>query len=163
MDEPFAALDEMTREEMRFLLLAIWEGRRTRAARDRAERVNAGTRAEGNGRPRTVLFVTHSLEEAVLLADRVVVLSARPGRVVAEIPIGLERPRRAAQEDTDEFVHYTRLVRAALRDGSASTQAPTGVGSTGPGSASRDLTALAPADGAAPDCVAPETATPASP
>ncbi len=105
MDEPFAALDEMTREEMRFLLLSIWEAR----GRD----VDG---IDGPRRPRTVLFVTHSLEEAVLLADRVVVLSGRPGRVVEEIPISLARPRRAAQEDSDEFVHSTRLVRAALRN-----------------------------------------------
>jgi len=104
MDEPFAALDEMTREEMRFLLLSIWEGR-------------TGPATPGARRPRTVLFVTHSLEEAVLLADRVVVLSQRPGRIVADLPIALARPRNAAQEDSDEFVSHTRRVRAALRSG----------------------------------------------
>ncbi|MFN0030074.1 MAG: ABC transporter ATP-binding protein [Acidimicrobiales bacterium] len=147
MDEPFAALDEMTREEMRFLLLSIWEGR----GRDLA-------RAEGPGRPRTVLFVTHSLEEAVLLADRVVVLSARPGQVVAEIPIGLDRPRRAAQEDTDEFVHFTRLVRGALRDAALTAQ---------PASAGRLLltdtspVALSPGP-ASPEPVCPEPVCPPS-
>jgi NitT/TauT family transport system ATP-binding protein len=103
MDEPFAALDEMTRDEMRFLLLSIWEG----------------GRADTASRPRTVVFVTHSLEEAVLLADRVVVLSSRPGRVVDDITITLERPRSAGQEDSDLFVAHTRLVRAALRRGAA--------------------------------------------
>ncbi len=134
MDEPFAALDEMTREEMRFLLLAIWEGRDSRDSRDSRDGEVTGT--DRRGGPRTVLFVTHSLEEAVLLADRVVVLSGRPGRVVAEVPIGLDRPRRASQEDTDEFVRYTRLVRAALREGSAPAARPpsatTTAASTGP-------------------------------
>ncbi len=105
MDEPFAALDELTRDEMRFLLLSIWEGRA------------AGAAGHDRGRPRTVLFVTHSIEEAVLLADRVVVMSNRPGRIVEDIPIGLERPRKAALEDTDHFVEHTRRVRAALRSG----------------------------------------------
>ena len=114
MDEPFASLDEMTREEMRFLLLSIWEGRSETSP---GPPVGSGTGAKPGQRPRTVLFVTHSLEEAVLLADRVVVLSARPGRVVQDIPIGLARPRRAIQEDSDEFVEHTRRVRAALRTG----------------------------------------------
>jgi NitT/TauT family transport system ATP-binding protein len=96
MDEPFAALDEITREEMRFLLLDVW------------------SRAGGQ---RTVVFVTHSIEEAVLLADRVVVLSRRPGRVVAEIDVGLARPRTVEQEDSDDFVAHLRKVRSALRDG----------------------------------------------
>ena len=109
MDEPFAALDEMTREEMRFLLLSIWEGRA-------ADGTAAAPRGSGR-RPRTVVFVTHSLEEAVLLADRVVVMSSRPGRIVDDIDIGLDRPRSAAQEDSDAFVEYTRRVRAALRSG----------------------------------------------
>jgi len=96
MDEPFASLDEITREEMRFLLLEVW------------------SRAGGR---RTVVFVTHSIEEAVLLADRVVVLSHRPGTIVAEIDVGLARPRTAEQEDSDDFVAHVRKVRSALRDG----------------------------------------------
>jgi NitT/TauT family transport system ATP-binding protein len=96
MDEPFAALDEITREEMRFLLLDVW------------------ARAGGE---RTVVFVTHSIEEAVLLADRVVVLSHRPGTIVAEIDVGRARPRTAEQEDSDDFVVHVRKVRSALRDG----------------------------------------------
>ena len=109
MDEPFAALDEMTRDEMRFLLLSVWEGRKARCNR---------LSAEAASRPRTVVFVTHSLEEAVLLADRVVVLSKRPGRIVDDLTISLDRPRNAAQEDSDVFVEHTRRVRAVLRAGS---------------------------------------------
>ncbi|MGE0731255.1 MAG: ABC transporter ATP-binding protein [Acidimicrobiia bacterium] len=125
MDEPFAALDEMTRDEMRFLLLDIWEGRAGTASGADARRLRRGdgrAAANDNGRtrrPRTVVFVTHSLEEAVLLADRVVVMSARPGRIVEDIAIGLDRPRRAEHEDTEAFFEHTRRVRAALRDGAS--------------------------------------------
>lgn len=115
MDEPFAALDEMTREEMRFLLLSVWEGRAANGPN--GPHVAHGAAARPKRRPRTVLFVTHSLEEAVLLADRVVVLSPRPGRIVADFTVALDRPRSAAQEDSDVFVEHTRLVRAALREG----------------------------------------------
>ncbi len=98
MDEPFAALDEITREEMRFLLARTW----------------AGTSDQPGGR-RTVLFVTHAIEEAVALADRVVVFAARPGRVVADETITLARPRMPTQEDTEPFHDHVRRVRAALR------------------------------------------------
>jgi NitT/TauT family transport system ATP-binding protein len=98
MDEPFAALDEITRDEMRFLLSRVW--------------------AE-TGTPRTVVFVTHSIEEAVTLADRVVVLTRRPGRVLEILPVTLPRPRRAELEDTDEFVAHVRAVRSALRRAAA--------------------------------------------
>jgi NitT/TauT family transport system ATP-binding protein len=96
MDEPFAALDEITRGEMRYLLLQLWE--RSRA---------------------TVLFVTHSITEAVMLSDRVVVLAARPGRITAIERIGLARPRHADQEDTLEFLGHVSAVRHALLAGSA--------------------------------------------
>lgn len=91
MDEPFAALDEITRSDMRFLLLDLW--RDTQA---------------------TVLFVTHSIEEAVLLSDRVIVLTARPGRASAELVIDLGRPRRHGVEDDDAFHRHTAALRAAL-------------------------------------------------
>ena len=103
MDEPFAALDELTRDEMRYLLLSVWEGGVT---------APAGTVPH---RPRTVLFVTHGIDEAVLLADRVVVLSRRPGRITADLSIDLARPRSSDVADSDRFVEQTRLVRAALR------------------------------------------------
>jgi NitT/TauT family transport system ATP-binding protein len=97
MDEPFAALDEITREEMRFLLADVWNG-------------DGGAEAG-----RTVIFVTHSIEEAVTLADRVVVLSARPGRVIDELVVDLPRPRRSEVEDSDAFVDHVRHLRHALR------------------------------------------------
>ncbi len=91
MDEPFAALDEITRADMRFLLLDLW--RDTRA---------------------TVVFVTHSIEEAVLLSDRVVVLTGRPGQVSDELTIELERPREHGVEDDDAFHRHTARLRASL-------------------------------------------------
>ena len=94
MDEPFAALDEITRNSMRYHLLTLWE-------RD----------------TKTVLFITHSLQEAVMLSDRVVVLAARPGRVTAEFTIDLPRPRHEDMEDTQEFIEHVRNVRDALRAG----------------------------------------------
>ncbi len=92
MDEPFGALDEFSREEMRMELLRLWE-------RDRP----------------SVLFVTHSIREAVLLSDRVVVLAPRPGRVVADLPIELPRPRQTGLEETPAFLDLVGRVRELLR------------------------------------------------
>jgi NitT/TauT family transport system ATP-binding protein len=92
MDEPFAALDEITRAEMRYLLLDLWAG--------------CGT---------TVLFVTHSIDEAVILSDRVAVMASRPGRIVAEEAITLPRPRHEDVEDSEAFHHHVTTLRAALR------------------------------------------------
>ena len=80
MDEPFASLDEQTRMVLGDELLRIWSETR-----------------------KTVLFVTHSLNEAVYLADRVVVLSARPGRVVDDVPVDLPRPRSFAMTSSERF------------------------------------------------------------
>ncbi|MGE3962171.1 MAG: ABC transporter ATP-binding protein [Dehalococcoidia bacterium] len=91
MDEPFGALDELSREAMRIELLRIWE----------AERI-------------TVLFVTHAVREAVLLSDRVLVMSPRPGRIVADIGVDLPRPRTPADEEAPAFLEAVRQVRAAL-------------------------------------------------
>jgi NitT/TauT family transport system ATP-binding protein len=81
MDEPFGALDALTREQMRLDLEALW--------------MKTG---------KTVLFITHSIDEAVLLADRVIVMSERPGRVEREFPIPLPRPRGLAARQAREFI-----------------------------------------------------------
>jgi NitT/TauT family transport system ATP-binding protein len=92
LDEPFASLDELTRADMRHLLLRLWKHHQS-----------------------TAVFVTHSVAEAVLLSDRVVVLSGRPGKIVAIETIALPRPRTAEVEDIDEFDHYVRHLRSLLR------------------------------------------------
>jgi NitT/TauT family transport system ATP-binding protein len=98
MDEPFAALDELTRAEMRHLL--------------------AGLRTGGTaGAAPTVVFVTHSLAEAVFLSDRVIVMSARPGRVVGDVAIGLPRPRTPELEDDPAFFAYETELRRLLTHG----------------------------------------------
>lgn len=94
MDEPFAALDEITRAEMRGILNRLVEGRGV-----------------------TVLFITHSISEAVALSDRVLVSSPRPSRVVADIAIDLPRPRSVDVEDEPRFVELCAEVRHALHRG----------------------------------------------
>ncbi len=88
MDEPFSALDALTREQIGFDLLKIW-----------------------NDQPKTVLFITHSISEAVLLADRVLVMSKRPGSVLDLIDVDLPRPRSAATIRDPRFGELTDRIR----------------------------------------------------
>jgi|SRR5665213_446405 len=91
MDEPFAALDALTRDELGIELM------RVTAQRDK-----------------TVVFVTHSITESILLSDRVVVMSARPGRIIDEIPIRLARPRSLDLVSTPEFGCYASQIRSRI-------------------------------------------------
>jgi NitT/TauT family transport system ATP-binding protein len=97
MDEPFGALDAMTRDELNLELLRVW--------------------GEGNQRRKTIVFVTHSIPEAVFLADRVVVMTPRPGRVARIFDVPLGRPRTVASRASADFgalalsIHET-LTRA---------------------------------------------------
>jgi NitT/TauT family transport system ATP-binding protein len=92
MDEPFGALDALTRDQLGLDLLRIWE-------QDR----------------KTVIFVTHSVPESVLLSDRVVVMSPRPGRVEADLVIDLPRPRTLSMTETPEFSVHTRRIHDIFR------------------------------------------------
>ena len=105
MDEPFGALDAMTRDELDMELLRIWEERK-----------------------KTVLFVTHSIQEAVFLSDHVFVMSARPGRLLEQIPVDLPRPRTLEMMSAARFGEYTLRIRALLAG--AGGASPSSVGST---------------------------------
>jgi NitT/TauT family transport system ATP-binding protein len=94
MDEPFAALDAMTREELGLELLRIW-----------------------NNDKKTVIFVTHNITEAILLADRVVAMSPRPGRIAKIVKIDLPRPRALDMEFTTEFKSYSDEIREVIYRG----------------------------------------------
>jgi len=94
MDEPFGALDEMTRERLNMELLKIWEASRS-----------------------TIVFVTHSITEAVFLSTRVVVMSPRPGQISELIPVDLPQPRTAATREAPSFFELVTHVREALHLG----------------------------------------------
>ncbi|MCA1452987.1 ABC transporter ATP-binding protein [Bradyrhizobium sp. BRP22] len=96
MDEPFGALDALTREVMNVEVLKIWEATN-----------------------KTVFMITHSISEAVFMGDRVVVMSPRPGRVVAEVDIALPRPRNIETLSGEAFAAYTGQLRRLLDIGSS--------------------------------------------
>jgi NitT/TauT family transport system ATP-binding protein len=111
MDEPFGALDEMTRERMNLELLRIWDRTAT-----------------------TVIFVTHSIPEAVFLSNRVVVMSPRPGRITTIVPIDLPRQRDVETREMDRYFELVTEVREALRAGEGGPgggQDRPGAGATG--------------------------------
>jgi ABC-type nitrate/sulfonate/bicarbonate transport system ATPase subunit len=91
LDEPFGALDAQTREHMQEWLLDLWDDFQ-----------------------KTVLFVTHDIDEAIYLSDRVFVMSARPGRIVTSFEVGLPRPRKPSVVTSDEFVHLKAQAREYL-------------------------------------------------
>ncbi|MDR7543766.1 MAG: ABC transporter ATP-binding protein [Armatimonadota bacterium] len=93
MDEPFGALDAQTRSVMQELLLRIWEQTH-----------------------KTVLFVTHDIEEALLLSDRVYVMTARPGRIKAEVTVTLPRPREVGVIDTPAFIALRQQIHGLIRE-----------------------------------------------
>jgi NitT/TauT family transport system ATP-binding protein len=92
MDEPFSALDELTRGQLQDDLLQLWSSER-----------------------KTVLFVTHNISEAIYLADRVVVMSPHPGHIKTILRPGLPRPRTDDMHETQEFMKWTRMARETLQ------------------------------------------------
>ena len=92
LDEPFGALDNQTRALMQEMLLAIWEAEK-----------------------KTVMFVTHDIEEAIFMANRVVVMSARPGRIKAELPVDLPHPRHYTMKTTPEFAALKARLTEEIR------------------------------------------------
>jgi NitT/TauT family transport system ATP-binding protein len=96
MDEPFGALDEMTRERLNMELLRIWQETAS-----------------------TIVFVTHSIAEAVFLSTRVVVMSPRPGRIAEIVDVDLAQPRTAATREDPRYFELVTAVREALARGGA--------------------------------------------
>ncbi len=104
MDEPFGALDAMTRDDMNLELLRVW--------------------GEGSAERKTILFVTHSISEAVFLADRVVVMTPRPGRVARVFDVPLPRPRTAATRAQPEFGRLSLTIYETLTAARAEAAGP---------------------------------------
>jgi NitT/TauT family transport system ATP-binding protein len=109
MDEPFGALDAMTRDQMNLDILRIWEHNE-----------------------KTVVFVTHSISEAVFLADRVIVMSPRPGTIKADITIDLPRPRHLPIREQPKFIEYTKTIRLLFQNMGLLQDTVGGAGVQGP-------------------------------
>jgi NitT/TauT family transport system ATP-binding protein len=101
MDEPFGALDTQTRVVMQEILTNIWQQFRI-----------------------SVLFVTHDIEESIFLSDRIYVMTARPGRIKAEIKVPLPRPRKAEMTDTREFMDLVQELKGLIREESLAAMGP---------------------------------------
>ena len=95
LDEPFASLDALTRNQMQDWLTAVWENHK-----------------------KTVLFITHDIEEAVYLSDRVYVMRSRPGKLTESIPISFSRPRKREMLYTEEFLGYKKKLMSLLEESS---------------------------------------------
>jgi NitT/TauT family transport system ATP-binding protein len=93
MDEPFGALDSQTRSVMQEILTNMWQRLRL-----------------------SVLFITHDIDEAIFLSDRIYVMTARPGRVKAEILVPLPRPRKPEMMDSPEFLAMVRSIKKLIRE-----------------------------------------------
>lgn len=115
MDEPFGALDAMTRDEMNLELLRIWGEERSSSA--------GHSGPDSNGPRKTIIFVTHSIPEAVFLADRVVVMTPRPGRVAAIHEVAVSRPRTVESRIDSEFGRLTLEIYNELASKTATRQA----------------------------------------
>jgi NitT/TauT family transport system ATP-binding protein len=96
MDEPFGALDAQTRSMMQRLLLEVWERIKT-----------------------TIIFITHDIDEALYLADRILVMSARPGRIIEQVDVAFARPRQIELLTADDFIHLKRYCLELLHSQNA--------------------------------------------
>jgi len=92
MDEPFGALDAQTKLNMQEMLLEVWEKEKT-----------------------TVIFITHDIDEAVYLSQRVVVMGANPGRIIADHQVTIDYPRSAEVRESEEFLSLKRKLSALLK------------------------------------------------
>ncbi len=127
MDEPFGALDHQTRELMQELLLGIWEGERAAGAgplpsQPQPPRGAATAGSVGASCP-TVLFVTHDIDEAVFMGSRVVVMSARPGRIKLDRVVPLAHPRHYSIKTTPGFAQLKAELTEAVREEVLAAQA----------------------------------------